>query len=1262
VPTKPKTAVPAAGKPSPAINGGRALKTVRVPEAFRPLFEQAQEYVSRYFRDRVEDPEKSTISISGERYILVRAASMSVEFFDLVKSLYRDRGEDEARQVASNILFDVAHAIGKGDARNFHSKMEVSDPIAKLSAGPVHFSYAGWAFVDILPESAPSTDEHYYLVYDHPFSFEADAWLRYGRRSEFPVCIMNAGYSSGWCEESFGLPLVAVELECQAMGHDHCRFIMAPPARIEEHIRNYCAAQGEAAPVRNAPTGMVTVPEFFQRKRMEEELRSLNAELEHRVEERTAQLTSAYAQLQKQVSQRERMEKLQHALLRIANLASSEQDLEQLYAEIHATVAELMYAKNLYIAQIDPVTGLVSFPYHVDEKDPRPAPRKGGRALTEYVLRTGKPLLATPEKLRDLEASGEIQRHGTHSMDWMGVPLKKDDETFGALVVQSYRENVRYGPAEEQVLTFVSQQIARAIEHKRSAEAIRESEAKFRALAESAVPAIYIFDGNQFLYVNPSCERIFGYTKDELLALDSPWILVHPDDREMVRQRALSRITGTDTPARYEFKAITKDGDVRWMDLSASSILFEGRSAVVATAVDITERKRAEQLQSALYRIADRATSVGDLPTLYKAIHGIVSELMYANNFFIALYDPATDALNFTYAVDEIDEFPPPEVAQPVGKTLSGYVIRTGRPLLVNPQQFKAMIAEGVVDLVGEMCVDWMGAPLKKGAEVFGVLVVQTYSEKYRYTERDREILTFVSQQVASAIDSKRSQEALRQSEEQYRELFENANDMLVTVDLEARIASVNRTGLRMMGYTLEEVRGRKVYEMLDPASRQRSQEMLEAKLRGSSLTTVYEAELLTRSGARLPVEIATRLIYKDGRPIGAQGICRDMTERRALEERLRQGQKMEAVGRLAGGVAHDFNNLLTVIQGYSEILINGLDPGDSKYHEAQEINRAAERAAALTSQLLTFSRQKVLAPKVIDLNEVVANMDKLLQRLVGEDIDFVTVLASHLGRIQADASQIEQVIMNLVVNARDALTRGGRLTIETANADLPQESHGVPEGAYVVLRVSDTGVGMDEYTKSRIFEPFFTTKEAGKGTGLGLSTVYGIVQQSDGFIHVESAPQSGTTFHVYFPRLIGPEKEEMKSKDMGHSPQSGNETILLVEDEDGVRGLVKLVLKSKGYHVLEAADGEEAERVCREYQGKIHLLLTDVVLKQISGRELAQRLMALRPEMRPIYMSGYTDDQVVHRGVQARDTAFLQKPFTNQELAAKVREVLDQP
>ncbi|HEV8267305.1 MAG TPA: PAS domain S-box protein, partial [Thermoanaerobaculia bacterium] len=302
----PKSVKPPRGR-------GRPLETVSVPPPLEPLFLKAQDYVRRYFSDRVEEPARSTISISGERYILVRAASMSVEFFDLVVSLYREKGVENARAVANNILFDLAHAIGKADARSFHKKMKVDDPVEKLSAGPVHFAFAGWAFVDIFPESKPSPDENYYLVYDHPFSFESDAWVTRGRKSDAPVCIMNAGYSSGWCEESFGLPLVAAEIECVASGGQHCRFIMAPPSRIEEHLARYVgtgdtAAAGAAASSRAGDRTRVTVPEFFQRKRLEDEVKKSQQDLEKRVEERTAELLSTNELLRSEIKERKRTE------------------------------------------------------------------------------------------------------------------------------------------------------------------------------------------------------------------------------------------------------------------------------------------------------------------------------------------------------------------------------------------------------------------------------------------------------------------------------------------------------------------------------------------------------------------------------------------------------------------------------------------------------------------------------------------------------------------------------------------------------------------------------------------------------------------------------------------------------------------------------------------------------------------------------------------------------------------------------------------
>jgi two-component system cell cycle sensor histidine kinase/response regulator CckA len=1243
----------------------KLLTTVSVPGQFEPLFLKAQEYVSRYFSERTEDPEKSTISISGERYVLVRAASMSVEFFDLVTSLYKEQGEEEARTVANNLLFDIAHAIGKADAKSFHLRMGVHDPIEKLSAGPIHFSFSGWAFVEILPESAPVPDETFYIIYNHPFSFESDAWLKHGRKAKFPVCIMNAGYSSGWCEESFGLPLVSAEVECLAKGDSHCRFIMAPSTKIEEHLDRYFAQRK----TKRSRTGLnekksISVPEFFQRKKMEEALRASHADFESRVQTRTAELSHAYDQLKEQIAERERAEKLQSSLLKITAQATSARDLEELYKGIHAIIADLMYAKNLYIALVDPITEVVNFPYFFDERDDPPTPRKGGHGLTEYVLRSGKPFLATPEGLQALVEQGEVSRTGSHSFDWMGVPLKKDDGTpFGVLVVQTYRDNARYGTAEEEILTFVSQQIARAIEHRRNQEAIRESEAKFRALAESAVPAIYIYEGEKFLYVNPASEQIFGYTREELLSM-TPWQLVHPDFKLNVQQRADDRVAGKPVPSRYEFKAVNKSGDLRWLDLSASAIQFEGKSAIVATAVDITERKRAEELQSALYNIAEKASSAEDLQEFYKTIHGIVGGLMYAGNFFISFYDAPTQTLTFPYVVDSEDTFPSPSTPVPIGRGLTEYVLRTGQPLFASPTVFQELVRAGEAVSVGAESLDWLGVPLKSGGETFGVLVVQSYDERVRFTEKDKEILTFVSRQVAAAIEHKRSQQALMQSEQRYRELFENANDMILTVDLEGNVTSMNAAALQATGYNLEEALGLNVYNMVEQDQAAQLKGKLSEKLDGHKTSTTYEVEVFTKQGRLIRIEINTRLIYKNGLPSGTQGIGRDITERRALEERLRQSQKMEAVGRLAGGVAHDFNNLLTVIQGYSELMLNDLQQTHPMHEEVLEIKKAADRASSLTGQLLTFSRQQVLAPKVFDLTSVMDSMDNLLRRLLGEDIEFITKLEHGLGRMNADIGQVEQVIMNLAVNARDAMPRGGKLTIETSNALLDsgfvREHHGAIAGEFILLSVSDTGSGMDKETQSRIFEPFFTTKEQGKGTGLGLATVYGIVKQAGGYVWVNSAPGEGTRFEVYFPR-VAVSAEVIDQAAARKSKYEGTETVLLVEDEDGVRALVRQVLTKHGYTVLQAASGAEALAICDQQTSPIHVLLTDVVLKHMSGRELSEILVAQRPEMKVIFMSGYTDDAVVHHGVLSQSTAFLQKPFTTQALVKMLREVLDQ-
>ena len=399
-------------------------------------------------------------------------------------------------------------------------------------------------------------------------------------------------------------------------------------------------------------------------------------------------------------------------------------------------------------------------------------------------------------------------------------------------------------------------------------------------------------------------------------------------------------------------------------------------------------------------------------------------------------------------------------------------------------------------------------------------------------------------------------------------------------------------------------------------------------------------------------------------------GIFWDITEQKkgeekrvALQEQLYQSQKMEAIGRLAGGIAHDFNNLLTVIKGYSQLSLIETKEGDPLRGNIEEIKKAADRAADLTHQLLAFGRRQIMEMKVLDLNILLQNLDKMLRRVIGEDIELVTVLAEDLGRVKTDPGQIEQMVMNLSVNARDAMPEGGKLTIETANVDLDgayARNHvAVTPGRFVMISVSDTGVGMTPEVRDRVFEPFFTTKEKGKGTGLGLSTVYGIVKQSDGNIWVYSEPGKGTTFKIYLPRVDEPLEELGERVEVKEIPR-GTETILVVEDEEDVRKLAVRILERQGYKVLEASQGLDGFLIAEKYEDLIHLLVTDVVMPKISGRELADRIAEIRPEIKVLYMSGYTDNAIVHHGVLGEGMKFIQKPFTVDGLARKVREVLD--
>jgi PAS domain S-box-containing protein len=796
-------------------------------------------------------------------------------------------------------------------------------------------------------------------------------------------------------------------------------------------------------------------------------------------------------------------------------------------------------------------------------------------------------------------------------------------------------------------------------DRRRAEQAQWRTEEWFRNLFENAIEGIYqTTPEGRILTANPAMARMCGYASpaDMMSSLRNVGAesYVDPKRREEFRRE----IEKHGFVESFESQIRRKDGSKFWVSENARAVRDAGGNLICfeGTMENITERKRAELERQVTMEIIHGVNMTDKLDELLRLIHVALKKVLYAENCFVALYEPATGMFHFPFFVDQFDVAPPP---QRVGRSCTAYVYRTGRGMLIPQKAFDQLAEKGEVELVGTPSPSWLGVPLHTPAATIGVLVVQHYEDENAYRERDLEFLSSVGGQIALAIERKRAEEKVRESEARLRVLIEQLPAVLWTVDVNLRFTSAQGAGLARLNLRPDQIVGMSLMDYFETPD----QTFLPVAAHRRALTGEPVTFHVEWKGGSYACHVEP-LRDAEGNPNGAICMALDVTDRKQLEEQLRQAQKMEAVGRLAGGIAHDFNNLLMVIQGYADLLTERLPAGDPLRRNAEQIQMASQRATSLTRQLLAFSRKQMLAPKILNIQTVVADMEKILRRLIGEDIHLETSSAPELWLVKADRSQVEQVIMNLAVNARDAMPEGGRLTIETANVELDSSYAHPPAvlspGKYVMLAVTDNGCGMDQETQAHIFEPFFTTKEKGKGTGLGLATVYGIVKQSGGYVWVYSEPGRGTSFKIYLPRIEEAKVSAVRDRKPDDcAALKGSETILLVEDEKGVRELAREYLQICGYSVIEAENGHTAMELAAMHAGPIQLLMTDVIMPGISGRELAERVTQIRPGIKVLYMSGYTDQAVVHHGILENDAVLLQKPFTLTILASKLRELL---
>lgn len=798
------------------------------------------------------------------------------------------------------------------------------------------------------------------------------------------------------------------------------------------------------------------------------------------------------------ITLRKRIEVLQNAVYQVSQAAEKARSIESLFKSVHEIVSSVMAAKNFYISLYDAEKDLLSFPYFVDEVDTTPLALKPGKTLTGYVLRTGKALLCDEATDHLLRQKGEVEIVGASSAVWLGVPLIAEGRIIGVMTVQHYSNPHAYGEREQQMLEYVSSQVAKAIAHTQAQEALRESEERYRRLVESAPDAIVIHVDGKIVFINEAGIRLGGAQSSDQLVGRALLDFVHPDFREVVGERIRDAVVDKKELPILEEKFIRLDGITIDVEVSSIPFTYRGRSGAQVVIRDITERKRAE--------------------------------------------------------------------------------------------------------------------------------------------------------------------EALRQSEERYRSLVYSARDAIFTLSPEGIITSLNPAFETITGWKTEEWVGKSFTSVVHaddiPVAVQNFKRLMQGEL-----VPVHELRIRTKRETYVSGEFTITPQRLRDRVVGMIGIARDITERKKLEENLRQAQKMESLGTLAGGIAHDFNNILAIILGHASLHRKNEKSPEQFSQSIEAIITATNRGAGLVRQLLTFARKAETLVEPIELNGTIQDLLKLLNETFPKTILIETVLKPNMPPINGDSTQINQVLINLCVNARDAMPAGGKLTIATKMVSGSSVKMKFPDASaqkYEQIDVTDTGFGMDESTRTRIFEPFFTTKERGKGVGLGLAVVFGIISGHNGFIYVDSSRGKGTAFHLLFPVPERPLDENASSAGEVSEVRGGDETILLVEDEELLRDAAKEILSSNGYKVLTAGDGEEATQIYSRRKGEIALVVSDLGLPKIQGDELFKNVKEMNPKVKAIFASGYLEPHLKSELLKAGVKDFIQKPYVPTEILKKVRETLD--